>query len=166
MAELKVLIRECGYEENMENILLKDQFIFGVTVKEIQEHLLNNIEDEHDLNNCLQEARKIESHIAQRKQLGLKSVLYDSIGNQKNRDRSTKNQNLRTDLSPDSNPVEVLLKTVSIVAQVTNIDNAQPVGKIVRHVVKRTIMPKSVGLRKAKAKDQVVLSTNHLNTEK
>ena len=90
MAELKVLIRECGYEENMQNILLKDQFIFGVTVKEIQEHLLNNIEDEHDLNNCLQEARKIESHIAQRKQLGLKSVQYDSIGNQRNWDRSTK----------------------------------------------------------------------------
>ena len=38
MAELKVLIRECGYQENMQNILLKDQFIFGVTVREIQEH--------------------------------------------------------------------------------------------------------------------------------
>ena len=31
-AELKVLIKECGYEQNMQNILLKDQFIFGVTV--------------------------------------------------------------------------------------------------------------------------------------
>ena len=41
MAEFKVLIRECGYEKNMQNILLKDQFIFGVTVNEIQEHLLN-----------------------------------------------------------------------------------------------------------------------------
>ena len=28
-----------------------------------------------------------------------------------------KNQNLKTDLSPDPNPVEVLLKTVSIVVQ-------------------------------------------------
>ena len=77
-----------------------------------------------------------------------------------------KNQNQRTDLGPDPNPVEVLLKTVSIVAQVTNVDNAQPVGKIVRHVVKRTILPKGLGLGKVKFKVLVMLSTNHLNTEK
>ena len=80
MAKLKVLIRECGYEENMQNILLKDQFFFGVAVREIEEHLLDDIEDEHDLNHCLQEARKIESCIAQCKLLGLKSVQYDFIG--------------------------------------------------------------------------------------
>ena len=40
MAELKVLIKESCYEQNMQQILLKDQFIFGVTVREIQEHLL------------------------------------------------------------------------------------------------------------------------------
>ena len=34
MAELKVLIQECGYEDNMQTILLKDQFIFGVTVRD------------------------------------------------------------------------------------------------------------------------------------
>ena len=67
MAELKVLIKKCGYDQNMQNILLKDQFIFGVTVHEIKEHLLNDIEDDHDLNYCLQEAKKIESSIAQRK---------------------------------------------------------------------------------------------------
>ena len=50
MAELKVLIKECGYEENMQNILLKDQFIFDVTIIEIQEHLLNEIGDDHYLN--------------------------------------------------------------------------------------------------------------------
>ena len=67
MAELKVLIKECGYDQNMQNILLKDQFIFVVTVCEIQEHLLNDIDDDHNLNHCLQEACKIESFIAQRK---------------------------------------------------------------------------------------------------
>ena len=67
MAELKVLVKECGYDQNMQNILLKDQFIFGITVHGIQEHLLNDTEDNHDLNHCLQEACKIESHIAQRK---------------------------------------------------------------------------------------------------
>ena len=71
MAELKVLIRECGYEDNMKTILLKDQFIFGVTVREIQEHLINEIGDDHDLNMTLVEARKIESRIAQCKLLGL-----------------------------------------------------------------------------------------------
>ena len=71
MAELKVLICECGYEENMQNILLKDQFILGVTVREIQEHLLNETGDDYDINQCLQEARKIKSRIAQRKLLGL-----------------------------------------------------------------------------------------------
>ena len=85
IAELKVLIKECGYDQNMQNILLKDQFIFGVTIREIQEHLLNEIGDDHDLNQCLIEACKIESHIAQRKLLGLKSVQYDSIGNQRSR---------------------------------------------------------------------------------
>ena len=90
MAELKVLIHECGYEENMQNILLKDQFIFGVTVCEIQEHLLNEIGDDHDINQCLPEARKIESCVAQRKPLGLKSVQYDSIGNQRDWGRSKK----------------------------------------------------------------------------
>ena len=74
MTELKVLIHQCGYEENMQNILLKDQFIFGITIREIQEHLLNEIGDDHDINQCLPEARKIESHIARRKLLGLKSV--------------------------------------------------------------------------------------------
>ena len=58
----------------MQNYLLNHQFIFGVTVHEIQEHLLNDIEDDCDLNHCLQEASKIESHIAQRKLLGIKSV--------------------------------------------------------------------------------------------
>ena len=79
MAELKVIIQECGYDENMQNIFLKDQFIFGVTVHEIQEHLLNDIGDDHDLNQCPMEAQKIESRIAQRKLLGLKSLQYDAI---------------------------------------------------------------------------------------
>ena len=73
----------------MQSILLKDQFIFGVTVHEIQEHLLNDIEDDHDLNR-LQGAHKIESHLAHRKLLGLKSIQYDSIGNQRSRHQKKK----------------------------------------------------------------------------
>ena len=70
----------------MQNILLKDQFIFGVTVHEIQEHLLNDIEDDHDLNHCLQEARKIESHIDKRpqsrSQSGIRDYKYCSTNHQ------------------------------------------------------------------------------------
>ena len=84
------MIRECGYKENMQNILLKDQFVFGVMVREIQEHLLNKIGDDHNVNQCLQEARKIESCIAQHKLLSLKSVQYDSIGNQRDSGRTKK----------------------------------------------------------------------------
>ena len=47
--------------------------------------MLNDTEDDDDLNHCLQEACKIESHIAQRKLLGLKSIQYDTIGNQRGR---------------------------------------------------------------------------------
>ena len=90
MAELKVLIKECSYDQNMQQILLKDQFILGVTVHEIQEHLLNDIKDDHDLNHCLQETRKLKSPLAQRKLLGLKSVQYDAIGNQRDQGRSKK----------------------------------------------------------------------------
>ena len=163
MAELKVLNHECGYEQNMQEILLKDQFIFGVTVREIQEHL-NDIEDEHDLNHCLQEARKIESHMAQHKLLVLNQCSMTPLA------KETvvglrKNQNLKTNLSPDPNPVEVL-KTASIVVQTILIGSVQLMAKIVRHVVERTILPRSVDLGKAKAKALVMLSTNHLNTER
>ena len=63
----------------MQTILLKDQFIFSVTVREIQEHLLNEITDDQDLAATLVEARKIESRISQRKLLGLKLVQYDAV---------------------------------------------------------------------------------------
>ena len=154
MAGLKVLIKECGYDQNMQQILLKDQFIFGVTVCEIQEHLLNNIEDDHDLNHCLQEACKIESHIAQCKLLGLKSVQYDAIGNQRDWGRSKKKSKLK-DKRPQSRSQSGIW-TASTVVQTIHICNVQLMGKIVRHVVKRTILQKSAGLGKAKAKALVV----------
>ena len=46
--------------------MLKDHFIFSVMVREIQEHLLNEIEDDYNLNQSLQEARETESCIAQK----------------------------------------------------------------------------------------------------
>ena len=160
MSRLNVLIKECGYEQNIQIILLKDQFIFGVTVREIQEHLLNEIGDDHDINQCLQEARQIESCIVQCKLLGLKSVQYDAIGECGR--LKNKHQNPKIGSSPD---LSLGLGTASIVVQTIHISNVKLMGKIVRHVVKRTILPRSASLGKAKAK-ALVVPRNHLNTGK
>ena len=40
MAELHLNIVECNYPNTVQYELLKDQFIFGVCVKEVQDHLL------------------------------------------------------------------------------------------------------------------------------
>ena len=51
---------------------------------------MNETGDDHDINQCLQEARKIESCTVQCKLLGLKSVQYDAIGNQRDCGRPKK----------------------------------------------------------------------------
>ena len=162
MAELKVLMKECRYEENMQNILLKDQFIFGVTVREIQEHLLNEIGDDHDLNQCLIEAQKIESRIAQCKLLGLKSVsmivlITKEAGLRKNSNPKTKG------LNPD---LSLELEIASIVVSIISIDNALHMAKLAKVVARKIILPKSAD-QKARARAiQVREAKSHLNTEK
>ena len=162
MAELKVLIKECGYDQNMQQILSKDQFIFGITVCEIQEHLLNDIEDDHNLNHCLQEACKIESCIAQRKLLGLKSVQYDAFVERGRPKKKT--SNLKIGLIPNVG-LSLELGTASIVVQITNIGIVLHLGKHVRVVVRKITLPKSAGLIKAKAKARALaVLRSHLNT--
>ena len=86
MSELRLSIVECRYPDIVQDELLKDQFIFGLMVKEIQDHLLGEILAEDTSEKCLLESRKIESKIEQRKLLGIKAaVFYDSI--QTNRGR-------------------------------------------------------------------------------
>ena len=80
MSELRLAIVECRYPDIVQDELLKDQFIFGLMVKEIQDHLLGEIVAEDTSEKCLLESRKIESKIEQRKLLGIKAaVSYDSI---------------------------------------------------------------------------------------
>ena len=43
MSELRLAIVECHYPEIVQDELLKDQFIFGLVIKEIQDHLLGEI---------------------------------------------------------------------------------------------------------------------------
>ena len=73
----------------MQDELLKDQFIFGVCIKEVQNHLSGEITPDDTSEKCLLEARKIESKIEQRKLLHIKtSMTYDAIHSNNNRGRS------------------------------------------------------------------------------
>ena len=55
----------------MQMNCLKDQFIFGIYNKEIQDHLLEEIKETDNSVRALYEARKIKSKLAQRKMLGI-----------------------------------------------------------------------------------------------
>ena len=70
MSELRLALPECKYRNDSDE-LLKDQFIFGIYDKEIQDHLLGEIKETDNSVKALYEARKIESKLAQRKLLGI-----------------------------------------------------------------------------------------------
>ena len=70
MSELRLALPECKYR-NDTGELLKDQFIFGMENKEIQGHLLGEIEETDNSVRALYEARKIKSKLAQRQMLGI-----------------------------------------------------------------------------------------------
>ena len=59
MSELRLNIVECKYPNVVQDELLKDQFIFGVCIKEVQDHLLGEITPEDNSDKCLLEARKV-----------------------------------------------------------------------------------------------------------
>ena len=94
MAELHLNIVERKYPNTVQDELLKDQFIFGVCVKEVWDHLLGEITPEDNSDKCLLEACKVESKIEQCKLLGIKiSMTYDAI-HSNNRGRSkSRNKN-------------------------------------------------------------------------
>ena len=94
MDELRLNIVECKCPNVVQDELLKDQFIFGVCVKEVQDHLLGEITPEDNSDKCLLEACKVESKIEQHKLLGIKtSMTYDAI-HSNNRSRSkSRNKN-------------------------------------------------------------------------
>ena len=61
MSELCLAIVECRYPFIVQDKLLKDQYIFGLCIKEIQDHLLGEIVTEDTLKKYLLESRKEES---------------------------------------------------------------------------------------------------------
>ena len=68
MSEVRLALPECKYK-NYADELLKDQFIFDINNKEIQDLLLGEISEMDNSVNVLYKARKIESKLAQRKLL-------------------------------------------------------------------------------------------------
>ena len=66
MSELKLALPECKYRNDADE-LLKDQFIFGIYNKEIQDYLLDKIKETDNSVKSMYEARKIESKLAQKK---------------------------------------------------------------------------------------------------
>ena len=80
MSELRLAIFKCRYPENVQDELLKDQYIFGLCVKEIQNHLLGEIVAEDTPEKYQFESCKVESKIEQRKLMGIKtSTSYDVV---------------------------------------------------------------------------------------
>ena len=70
MSGLRLALPECKYRNDVDE-LLKDQFIFGIYNKDIQDHLLGEIKETDNSVRALYEARKIELKLAQRKMLGI-----------------------------------------------------------------------------------------------
>ena len=87
MFELRLALPECKYRNDADE-LLKDQLIFGIYNKEIQDHLLGEIKETDNSVKSLYEARKTESKLAQRKMLGIANPGLVSVD--KIRNRSTK----------------------------------------------------------------------------
>ena len=74
--KLRLALPECKFKNDSDD-LLKDQFIFGIHNKEIQDHLLGEISETDNSVKALYKARKIESKLEQCKLLDI--VKPDSL---------------------------------------------------------------------------------------
>ena len=83
-SELRLALPECKYQNDADE-LLKDQFIFGIHNKEIQDHLLGEIKKTDNSVRALYDAQKVKSKLAQRQILGIVNpctlVSMDSVKN-------------------------------------------------------------------------------------
>ena len=83
---LRLALPEYKYKHDSDEFL-KDQFIFGLQNKEIQDHLLDELSEMDNSVCTLYEAKKIESKLEQHKLLGIITpsslVGMDAIKSQK-----------------------------------------------------------------------------------
>ena len=98
MSQLRLSLPECKYQNDSDE-LLKDQFIFGLYNKEIQDHLLREISESDNSVKALYEARKIESKLAQRKMLGIVTPSTLSVEAVKKGFKTHSYSNTHTDFS-------------------------------------------------------------------
>ena len=100
MSQLRLSLPECKYRNDSDE-LLKDQFIFGLFNKEIQDHLLGEISETDNSVKALYEARRIESKLALRKMLGIVTPAALSVEaihrSFKNKSKSRSQSNTQTD---------------------------------------------------------------------
>ena len=96
MSQLRLSLPECKYRNDSDE-LLKDQFIFGLYNKEIQDHLLGEISETDNSVKALYEARKIESKLAQRKMLGIVTPAAMSVETIRKGFKSHSNAHTHTD---------------------------------------------------------------------
>ena len=88
MSDLRLAIVECHYPNIVQDELLKDQFIFGLAIKEVQDHLLGKIVAEDSSEKCLLESRKRESKIEKRKLSVIKTAMtYDVVQTHRGRNK-------------------------------------------------------------------------------
>ena len=124
---------------------------------------MNEIGDDHDLNQCLMEARKIESCIAQRKLLGLKSVQYNTTG--KDRGRSKKKTKSKDNFRPKSIS-QSSIRDCKYCGSNHQCRQCQACGKNCKSCGKKNHFAKSAILEsRAKDKDNLVVR-DHLSTER
>ena len=70
MSEFRLALPEYKYQNDSDE-LLKDQFIFGIYDKEIQDHLLGEIKETDNSVRALYEARKLNQNWPKENYLGL-----------------------------------------------------------------------------------------------
>ena len=87
MSQLRLALPECKYKHDSDE-LLKDQFIFGLYNKQIQDHLLGELSETDNSVKALYEAPKVESKLEQSKLLGIvtpSTLSVDAMKNHKNK---------------------------------------------------------------------------------
>ena len=121
---------------------MKDQYIFGLGIKEIQDNLLGEIVTEDSEMKCLLESCKVGSKIEQRKLLGIKTFMtYDAIyrGRNKSRGKSYgRNTNLEAKAMVEIGLVVLETETVSTVVKPMAMEIVWHLVKSVKDVERKT----------------------------
>ena len=134
MSDLRLAIVECCYPNIVQDELSKDQFIFGLAVKEIQDHLLGEIVAEDSSEKFLLESWKIESKIEKKILLGIKTAMtYGVVQSHRGRNKfRSKSQDRGRSLSS--------IRNCKYCGKSHNKGNVQLLAKSVKSVEKTTTL--------------------------